>query len=257
MSRFVNLELNPEFEGHSEDRSVTKDAAHYLEEARLAFEEGEFERALRQYSKVLEFDPQSGAAWAGQVRALIEMGEFQEARLWADKALERFPNEAELLAAKGVALGRLGDLEAAMSFSDAAVGEHGDSAYVWLARADVLLARAERRADFCFDKALAMAPRNWVIHWLAARIRFYYQQMAQALKLAQPALEWSPGQSAVWLLAGLCQRELGLVGAARVSFTQATQLNPRCQEAAQALSTLGQIGVGARLRGWVRSLFKP
>ena len=257
MSRFVNLELNPEFEGHSgEDRQVTKDAAYYLDQARLAFEEGEFERALRQYSKVLEFAPQNGTAWAGQVRALIEMGEFREARLWADKALERFPNEAELLAAKGVALGRLGDLDAAMSFSDAAVGEHGESPYIWLARADVLLARAERRADFCFDKALAMAPRDWFIHWLAARIRFYYQQMAHALKLAQQALEWSPGRSAVWLLAGLSQRDLGLIGAARVSLLQASQLNPRGEAAGQALRTLGQVGVGARVIGWIRSLFK-
>lgn len=256
MSRFGNLELNQESEGDLQPQEIVKGGAYFLDRARLAFEDGEFEKALRHYSKVLEFEPGNMGAWSGQVRALIEMGEFQEARLWADKALEHFPNDAELLAAKGVALGRLGDLEGAMAFSDAAVAEHGDTPYLWLARADVLLARAERRADFCFDKALAMAPRNWVVHWLAARIRYSYRQMAQALKLVQQALEWNPGQSALWLLAGLCQRELGLVRQAGVSLTQARQLNPRGREAEQALRTLGGVALGTRLAGWLRQHFK-
>ena len=58
-----------------------------------------------------------------------------------------------------------------MSFSDAAVEARGDTAYVWLARGDVLLARKEKRADYCFDKALALAPADWFVTWLAARIR--------------------------------------------------------------------------------------
>ena len=86
---------------------------------------------------------------------LIELGEFREAKLWADKALERFPNEPELLAAKAVALARSGDLQGALSFSDASIEERGDTPYVWLARGDVLLARAEARADYCFEKAAA------------------------------------------------------------------------------------------------------
>jgi tetratricopeptide (TPR) repeat protein len=76
---------------------------------------------------------------------LIELGEFREAKLWADKALERFPNEPELLAAKAVALGRSGDLQGALAFSDASIEERGDTPYVWLARGDVMLARAESR----------------------------------------------------------------------------------------------------------------
>src|SRR5262249_28396989 len=140
------------------------------------FESANFETALRLYSKVLEFNPENAAAWTGQVRMLIEMGEFHEARLWADKALDRFPHEPELLAAKAVALGRHGDLQGALAFSDAAMEEHGDTPYVWLARADVLLARKEARADFCLEKALQLSPRGWFVTWLAARIRCYYRQ---------------------------------------------------------------------------------
>ena len=147
MSRFANLE----FDGESEDqwqppKAPVKDEAYYRAEAQSAFENGNFESALRIYGKVLEFNPQNALAWAGQVRMLIELGEYREARLWADKALERFPREPELLASKAVALARSGDTQAALIFSDASIEERGDTPYVWLARGDVLLARNEGRA---------------------------------------------------------------------------------------------------------------
>src|SRR5208283_4689503 len=157
----------------------------------------DFERALRLYAKVLEYNTQNAAAWTGQVRMLIELGEYREAKLWADKALERFPNEPELLAAKAVALGRSGDLQGALAFSDASIEEHGDTPYVWLARGD-------HRADYCFEKALLLAPRDWFVAWLAARIRFYHKQFVLALKLLQQAIELNTGHFLLWLELGQC-----------------------------------------------------
>ena len=188
---------------------------------------------------------------------LIELGEFREAKLWADKALERFPHEPELLAAKAVALGRSGDLQGALAFSDASIEERGDTPYVWLARGDVLLAREESRADYCFEKALLLAPRDWFIAWLAARIRYYYEQFALALKLLQQAVEWNAGHFLLWLELGQCQQALGLIGPARNSYTQAQQLNPRNASRGRsgAWTSLSETGFGPRLRGWWRQLF--
>ncbi|HTY86878.1 MAG TPA: tetratricopeptide repeat protein [Candidatus Acidoferrum sp.] len=258
MSRFVNLEFGDQSEDQPQqsERRLVKDEAYYFTEARAAFESGNFEQGLRFYSKVLEFNPQNAAAWTGQVRMLIELGEFREAKLWADKALERFPNEPELLAAKAVALGRSGDLQGALAFSDASIEEQGDTPYVWLARGDVMLARAERRADYCFEKALLLAPRDWFIAWLAARIRFYYQQFVLALKLLQQAVEINSGHFILWLELGRCQQALDLIAPARNSFRQAQQLNPQAREADLALLELSRTGIGARLRGWWRQLFK-
>ena len=254
MSRFNNLELGGEAEDQpwQSSAALVKDEAYYLGEARAAFETGNFEQGLRFYSKVLEFNPNNAAAWTGQVRMLIELGEFREAKLWADKALERFPNEPELLAAKAVALGRSGDLQGALAFSDAAIEERSDTPYIWLARGDVLLARQESRADYCFEKALLLAPRYWFTAWLAGRIRFYYEQFVLALKLFQQAVEWNPGHFRAWLDLGLSQQSLGMVGAAEHSFTQARQLNPHCSEAQNALLKVSQSGMIARLRGWLR-----
>ena len=115
-----------------------------------------------------------------------------------------------MLAAKAVALARSGDLQGALAFSDASIEERGDTPYVWLARGDVLLARKEHRADYCFEKALLLAPRDWFVAWLAARIRFYYQQFVLALKLLQQAIEWNAGHFLLWLELGQCQQALGL-----------------------------------------------
>jgi tetratricopeptide (TPR) repeat protein len=256
MSRFVNLEFGDESEDQSNSpKALVKDEAYYFAEARSAFENRNFESALRLYSKVLEFNPLNASAWTGQVRMLIELGEFREARLWADKALERFPQEPELLASKAVALGRNGDLQGALAFSDASIEERGDTPYVWLARGDVLLARKEPRAEYCFEKAQLLAPRDWFVAWLGARIRCYYEQFALALKLLQQALEWNAGHFALWLELGTCQAALGLAGPARHSFTQARQLNPQCREAGEALAELSGTGLWRRLRHWSRRLF--
>jgi tetratricopeptide (TPR) repeat protein len=258
MSRFVNLEFGDESDNQlpAEPPALVKDEAYYLAEARTAFETGNFEPGLRFYSKVLEYNPQNAAAWTGQVRMLIELGEFREAKLWADKALERFPNEPELLAAKAVALGRSGDLQGALAFSDASIEERGDTPYVWLARGDVLLARAENRADYCFEKALMLAPNDWFIAWLAARIRFYYEQFVLAFKLIQKAVELNPGHFLLWLEQGHCQRAIGLVSAAETSFTQARQLNPHSEAVNTALHQLSEVGWLARLCGKCRELFR-
>ena len=256
MSRFNSLEFGEQFDDQlPQQRHLIKGEAFYLAEARSAFENANFEQGLRLYSKVLEFSPENAIAWTGQVRMLIELGEFREAKLWADKALERFPQEAELLAAKAVALGRSGDLQGALAFSDASIEERGDTPYIWLARGDVLMAREETRADYCFEKALLLAPRDWFTTWLAARIRYYYDQFALALRLLQQAVEWNASHFVLWLELGRCQQAVGLVGLAKNSFLQAQQLDPGSRQATDALTELSTTSLGSRVRGWWRRLF--
>jgi tetratricopeptide (TPR) repeat protein len=263
MSRFNNLEFGEEFDGDLQGRTSQqpgnkpklKDGGYHLSEAKTAFENGQFDQALRAYAKVLEFNPENPCAWSGQVRMLIELKDYEKAKLWADKALERFPNEPELLAAKAVSLARLGDLKAALVYSDASIEERGNTPYIWLARGDVQLAREEKRADFCFEKALSLAPHDWFIRWLAARIHCYYQKFAVALKLLQEALSFNAAQGVLWLQLGFCQQALGLIGPARVSFQQARELSAQTQEADSALRELYRLGFWSKLRNRWRRFF--
>lgn len=254
MSRFGNLEFDAEPRSESAPR-LERDEGYWLETARESFQRAEFESALRSYARVLEYNPKNVQAWTGQVRVLIELGEYEEAKVWANKALEQFPTAPELLASKAVALGRLGDHENALAFSDASVEERGDSAYIWLARGDVLLGHRASKADYCLERAISMAPGDWVMAWLVARVRMYYRQFAAALRVIQTAVELAPGEFVVWVTCGECQTALGLPDRARISFTQAIQLNRDCAAAHQALRALSERGLMARVFGWFRERF--
>ena len=186
---------------------------------------------------------------------LIELSEFGEAKKWADKALERFPDEPELLAAKAVALARVGDLEAAMVYSDASISEQGETPYLWLARGDVQMAHQNKGADYCFDKALALAPKNWFVRWLAARVYAYYKKFALALKLVQEALSLNAAQGVLWLQLGFCQQALGLIGPARTSFDHARQFDAQSPAADAALRGLYQLGLWAKVRSRCQRIF--
>jgi tetratricopeptide (TPR) repeat protein len=258
MSRFINLEFGDEAEDQSQGETpgLAKDEHFYLCEAQAALERADFEKALRHYGKVLDFNPKNASAWTAQVRMLIELDQFRDANAWADKALESFPREAELLAAKAVALARNGDLKGALVFSDASIEEQAGTPYVWLARGDVLLARKEARADYCFEKALLLAAGNWVILWQAARVRFYHEQFAAALQLAQQAIGRDAGRFVLWLEEGRCQESLGLLDAAQDSFSRALELDPGCHAATEALAQLRAHGIEDRVRGWWRRLKK-
>lgn len=249
MSRFGNLEFgdSPKNDLHAPSRSGVKDEAFYLAEANQYFEGAHFEMALRSFAKALEQNPKSAAAWTGQVRMLIELGEFKEAKLWAEKALAIFPREGELLAAKAVALARVGDSKGALTYSDASMEVESGAPYIWLARGDVLLARKEKRAEYCFEKALLLARDHWVWPWLASRIHSFHQQTAQALKFAQQALALDAVRAVVWLQLGRCEGALGLVHKAQQSFARARELDPNCPELDTLTSELAQEGFLSRL----------
>jgi len=258
MSRFVNLEFGVQAgeQTPAGTAGVVKDEAFYQREAQSAFESADFEKALRAYAKVLEFNSQNAAAWTAQVRMLLELDRLDEAQSWADQALERFPREADLLAAKAVALSRQGEKQTALAFSDAAVAENGTSPYVWLARGDVLLSGRETLADYCLDKALMLAAGDWVTAWQAARIRIRHEQFSLAARSLQKAVESNPGHFLPWLELGRCQEALGLKDVARKSFVQADELNHAHGAAAEAMARLSGGGSGNRVRGWWRRLKK-
>src|SRR3954462_1388915 len=232
MSRFGNLEFgdSPQSDAQMQAQPGVKDEPFYLREAAEAFEGGRFEQALRCYAKALEQNPKSAGAWSGQVRMLIELGEFREAKLWAEKALVMFPRDGELLAAKAVALARSGDGKAAMAFSDASMEVETSTPYIWLARGDVLLARKEKRAAYCFEKAILLARDHWLWPWLASRIHTFYGKTAQALKFAQHALALDAVRAIIWQQLGRCEAALGLASKAQQSFERARELDRDCPE---------------------------
>jgi tetratricopeptide (TPR) repeat protein len=254
MSRFNNLEFGSESREEPR-REAIKDEAYHLAEAVQLYQSGRYDPALRCYSKVLEHNPANAHAWCSQIRMLTELGELREAKLWADKALERFATDPELLAAKAVCLARTGEPGPALAFSDASVEEKGDTPYVWLARGEVLLSRNDSGAPYCFERALALRPRDWTLHWLAARIHLFYERFATALTHARQALELAPERAVLWLEVGRCELALGLAGRARGSLVQARELDVNLPGLVEAMQAINRDTFSGSLFRRVRALF--
>lgn len=257
MSRFANLELGNQFEepGQPHRQTALRGESYHLEQAREAFTSGQFDQGLRSYARVLEHNPDNLEAWTGQVRMLIELKEYKEAKLWADKALQRFPSAPELIAVKAVTLARMGDVQGAIAYSDASFDEQENTPFLWLARGDVLLAKKEKRADFCFEKAASLAPRDWLVRWLSARVYYFYRKFSKAIDWAQQAIELDGGRGVSWLILGQSQMALGMAGAARVSLQQARELTTNSTEADATMRQLSRQGIFDHLRNRWRQWF--
>lgn len=257
MGRFEHLEFDANAKSAAEAGSAMSgsDEKRHLQKAYDSFAQGNFEQALRDYSKILEFNPFSPEAWAGQTRMLIELEEYREANLWADKGLEKLPHCAELLAAKAVALARLGDTAAALTYSDNAMAEKGETSYAWLSRGDVLLCAKEPRHKDCFERAFQLNPTDWMTPWLVSRIYSFYEKIALALKHAQKAIELDATRAIAWAQLGLCQLGLNLPHLAEKSFQQARELDSRCDDAYEGIRQLAQMSPWRRFHLNVRRLF--
>jgi tetratricopeptide (TPR) repeat protein len=118
----------------------------------------------------------------------------------------------------------------------------------------VLLASGIRQADACFERALRLAPGDWLTRWMAARIRVFWGQFVPALTLAQEALALAPDRAVAWITAGECQQALGLIHAARQSAAHALTLEPHNPVALELVRTLENPGWIAAARGWLQRL---
>ncbi|MHC4477719.1 MAG: tetratricopeptide repeat protein [Planctomycetota bacterium] len=251
MKRFSRLEFGdkaPKQEGKRVAGEAIRDESYFCEEAVRCWLSGDFELALRNYSRSLEQNSSFFEAWFGQVLMLIELCEYREAMVWADKALESFPEHPELLAAKAVACGRDGRVEKALAYSDNSVSRDNVTSRVWLARAEVLFDRKSRVAENCVSKAVSIAGDNGpVVRLEAGRLLNNKGSFPAALEYLQRAVEDLPQSALAWYALGCCQAKLGRAEAA-VTLEQSLKLRPGWALAESALRRF-------RKRGFFRRAF--
>jgi tetratricopeptide (TPR) repeat protein len=195
---------------------------------------GDFEQALRAFTRTLELDRSFVPAWVGQVQMLVELEELREAELWADKALDLFKDNGDLLSARAVAVVRRADRHGALRCSDAGLAARGVSAYRWVARGEVLLAWGSDQVQSCFDRALLEQDADWFTGLSIARTYRRYQRFTNALAAARKATEQAPHAPFAWYIRGLCERDLA-IGAAVTSFNRTLELDATFKPARDAL----------------------
>ena len=253
MGRFTKLEFDstPEPDRPGRPQDIGPDILFL--QAEREYRDGNFEQALRYYSRALECDKLMVEAWRRQVVILIELAEFSEAALWADKASELFPNDPDLLAGKACALCRLGDVKQALKIVDRAIRLPGSSPYPWISRGEVLLATKEGRYDYCFSKAVTMAPTSWNVLAQVGRVYQYYGIYSKAIEYFKRSMGCDASVLFIYLETARCQKALGLLSHARAALQQLLRVNPKHFEARRELESLSS-GTG-RISGFFRRLF--
>ena len=242
MDRFSQLEFGekrPE-KDHSQGEPV-RDSNYYLKVAMKYWLAGDFEVALRNYSRVLEQNNLDIEGWIGQVLMLIELGEYKEALIWSDKALKLFPEHAELLATKAIACSRDAMGDKAVAYSDNSITKDDVTSRVWLARAEVMMSRKSQVMEGCISKAISCAgKKSAIIKLEAARLLRRKGNYSAAIGYLNEVIEAFPKSALVWYEYGCCQAKLGLPQA-KAALEQALQFHPDWDEAKAALNKCGSL----------------
>lgn len=242
MARFDKLEFGGQEAEASVVPALKHDEPDWSREADLQRRCGQYENALRFYSRALENDRLLVKCWLGQVQMLVLLDEWPEAELWSKKALELFPSNADLFAAQAQAVCRQGNVSRAVELSDGSLKQSGSSSYRWLVRGEIMLARKHDTDRHCFDKAQQL-DADWLVPLESALVYLHYRQPSKALVRAQRAVEKAPDQYYAWYVQGTCQMRLEHAQPARQSFERCLELSPRHVEAQARLAELNN-------RGW-------
>jgi tetratricopeptide (TPR) repeat protein len=237
--RFDRLEFDDQPGALPPDEESVRDEAQWLRNADEQRRRGNYENALRYYSRALELDKSQLSGWLGQIQMLVALGEYPEAELWARKALELFRNQGDLMAGRAQALARIGDQSRALELSDGALRQDGVSAYRWIVRGE-LLARGKDDIDrHCFDKAVQADP-DWLVPLEIALIYLELDRASRGLLRARQAVEKGPGHFYCWYVLGWCEQELGLERQAEKSLERCLELCPKHIEASRRLDELSR-----------------
>jgi tetratricopeptide (TPR) repeat protein len=254
--RFRRLEFDRQAQSDAkratEYGEAVRDTNYFFLQAEQARMWGDHERALRMYTRTLTEDRSRVVAWVGQVQMLVQLEECREGRLWADKALEIFPNNGELLAAKAQSCIRMGDDRVAMACTDGSLSCSGSSAWRWIVRGEVLLARKQGHHRDCFERAATETDFGWFDHLIIAEVLAHYHHPAAALQNVQSAIAMQPGHGYGWFVQGQYQQMLGWMAAAADSFKHCLEIAPEYRPAQLAFEQLAGEPIINRVFRWLK-----
>jgi len=217
--------------------SPADDAPATLIQAEQAYYVGDWDRALRLYSRALQLNASLVRPWVGQVYALLRKRQDGEAMTWVNRALERFPEDPSLLSVRGLVYAAKGMHQRALGSSDYAIGV-GSTREAWLARGEILLQAGSANAGPCFDKALEIDPGNALSHTHIGMAYLDHRHWGNALEHFEKAAEKDSKNYYLWLQIGRCAERMRFLDRARSAYERATQLQPTNRDAASALEKM-------------------
>jgi tetratricopeptide (TPR) repeat protein len=226
----------------------------FVQRGDMHFFQGEYEKALRFYSRALQMESTRQYPWIGQIYCLLQLRQLSEADLWIQRALELFPDDPALLSLRAVVLARKGMTKRAIGTSDYAM-TRGSSPFCWLARGEVLLLAENANAPLCFEKAMeSIEPDDWFMPFRVGLVYFEQGLWSSALEYFQKTAARHAANFWLWYHLGLCYLRLAFQQEAIDAFRQSIALNPAFPRSHEALRRATRSGPLARLFGLFRRL---
>lgn len=197
----------------------------------VLYQQGNYNKAKDQYAAVLKLEEQNYLAWQKLLAVQTLMGKYDEAIKTGEEALAIYPNQAILYYYRAFALHRNGqNAEAALEIKSALLLDGDDQslkAMIFALQAEVLIDQEKlKEADVAFDKAIALAPENYLTlsnyaYYLALR----NQNLPKAEMLAEKAAKALPKNASVLDTYAMVLLKLGKIDLALNFIERAMQNN--------------------------------
>lgn len=169
----------------------------------LLYQKGALSAALQQYQAVLKLSDQLYPVWERVLTIQNNLGKYKEAAKTGEAALAIFPNQGILYYYLAFAQHRDQQNAAAMTNIKAALqldGENPDlQALVFALQGEIFLDEEKfKEANIAFDKAVTLAPKNYLLlNNYAFYLALRNQDLEKAEALAAKAAAGMPGNTSV------------------------------------------------------------
>ena len=164
---------------------------------------GDFDGALADYSKALEFDPRNETAWCNRGKTRHVMGDLDGAIADYSQAIELDPKDAYALLNRGVALHTRQDLDLAIND---------------------------------FSSAIELDPKNAATYIHRGVARHAVSDFAGAIDDYTMAIELDPENSTASFNRGLARKARGDLHGAMADYARAVELDPKDTDARTSLA---------------------
>lgn len=238
----------------------------YLNQGIILKNQGEHQRALQNFQKVLEYKTDNPMAYSEMGDTYNAMGNREAAAATYQQALKLSPAYAEVLNKLGKIYYQAGKKEEAIEYLKKAVEMDAGSVFAAAYYADLGLAfSGDNKIDWAihaYRKALALNPYLEEAHSSLGDLYLGRNETALAMEMYNQELKVNPGSAAAYNGLGMAYSLVGRKEQAVSAFLRAIELNPKSgrlyNNLAVVYQEMGQPGPASRYAAQAKNLgFAP
>jgi tetratricopeptide (TPR) repeat protein len=199
-----------------------------------------YEEALAVYNDTVKKKPNDPTAWTDRGTVVTKFQRFPEALDSYEKALKINPNFYEALFGKANALASLQRYDEALNVYEQVIKNNPDDSLAWHNRGELL---AQGKKDYkeaikSYEKSLEFKPEFYPA-WLGKGLALTsLKQYTEALTAFDKAIDIEANDAFVWANRGFVLEKMGQKQEAIASYKKAIQIDPKFQQAFDALEQL-------------------